>query len=242
MTMVCMKPNSISSIMASFHKAGYRIMFACIGISLILSLFLHSLAFDILALFVCAGVCYFFRDPNRMIPVDANLILSPADGVVSFINFDISPPDELGMPDKNMTQISIFLSLADVHVNRLPVSGIIENMVYTSGEFRNLFLNNVNDRAQTCERQAIAIKDSNGNGFAVVQIAGRMAKRIVCEVKVGDSVKRGNRFGIICFGSRVDLYVPSHVNLAVCQGQTVVGGETVMAVYRGDGIGECESV
>lgn len=170
-------------------------------------------------------VAYFFRDPARVVPQDANLIISSADGRVSQI-IKATPPEELDLPEDNWTKISVFLNVFNVHVNRIPVAGKIIKSHYRPGKFLNASL----DKASIHnERQSLAIETNEGTKIAFVQIAGLVARRIRCDVSVGQEMCAGERFGMIRFGSRVDIYLPSGVNPKVCVGQLVIGGETVMA-------------
>ena len=216
----------------AINRAGYPVIAVCVVIGLAVSLFLHSAAFDILALLINIGVCYFFRDPDRIVPSDENIIVSPADGVVTFVKSGVAPPDELGMKNLSMTHVSIYMNMMNVHVNRMPFNATVKNMVYTTGVFKNLHFDTHDDDGHSYERQAIAIQDAQKNDFALIQIAGYVARRIVSNVSSGDSVKKGTRFGIICFGSRVDLYLPSNISVKVKKGQTMVAGETVLALYE----------
>jgi len=168
---------------------------------------------------------YFFRDPERMIPEGDGLILAPADGVLQQIT-QATPPEELEMGDAPMTRISIFMNVFNVHVNRIPVAGTITGMHYYPGAFFNATLDKASEEN---ERQALKITMHDGRDIATVQIAGLVARRIVTHVEKGDSVEPGHRFGIIRFGSRVDVYLPEGVNPHVAEGQTILGGETILA-------------
>jgi phosphatidylserine decarboxylase len=174
---------------------------------------------------------YFFRDPPRVTPVRDGLVVAPADGRVSQVT-SIAPPPELGLGSKPLPRISIFMSVFDCHVNRSPVTGKIEKIVYQPGKFFNADL----DKASADnERNALVIATS-GARIAVVQIAGLVARRIVCFVRNGDSVNAGQRFGMIRFGSRVDIYLPEGTPPLVAVGQTSIAGETTLADLRaGDG-------
>lgn len=219
--------------LSAINKAGYPVILVVVVISLVLSFFVHSFWFTILLLLLIAAVVYFFRDPVRIIPIDERLILSPADGLVSFIKHGVSPPHELGMQGSSMVQISIYLSVMNVHVNRMPVAGEVKNTVYSPGNFRNMYFARQGNEPDY-ERNAIAIEDKKGRGFAVVQIAGFIARRIVSHASLGASFDIGQRFGIICFGSRVDIYIPktNDLVLRVYAGSTVTGGETILAEWN----------
>ena len=168
---------------------------------------------------------YFFRDPERVIPNRPGLIVSPADGVVSLIEPAV-PPAELGLPDAPLTRVSVFMSVFNCHVNRAPVSGTVTAVAYHPG----LFLNASLDKASSDnERNALVIRMADGRDVAVVQIAGLVARRILCWVKPGTALDRGQRFGLIRFGSRLDVYLPEGVAPDVQIGQTMIAGETVLA-------------
>ena len=168
---------------------------------------------------------YFFRDPERIPPDRPNVLLAPADGRVVAVGL-APPPGELGLGAALRWRVGIFLSVLDVHVNRVPADGIITRIAYRHGSF----LNASQDKASEAnERNAIALRLSDGREIAVVQIAGLIARRIVCSLREGDAVQAGQRFGIIRFGSRADLYLPEGVRPLVAVGQTMIGGETVIA-------------
>jgi len=177
------------------------------------------------ALLVTLWSVYFFRDPSRIVPQDDNLLVAPADGLVSMI-VPAVPPAELGLGDAALTRVSIFLSVFDVHVNRVPCAGTIDVVAYRPGKF----LNAAHDKASDDnERTAIAMLRNDGLRIGFVQIAGWVARRIICRVKPGQSVAVGERCGHIRFGSRTDLYLPPGARLLVGPGQRMIGGETVMA-------------
>jgi phosphatidylserine decarboxylase len=168
---------------------------------------------------------YFFRDPERTTPPRAGVFVSPADGRVVSVT-QAAPPAELGLGSDLRWRVSIFLSVLDVHVNRVPATGVVTRIAYRHGAFVSASL----DKASTAnERNALAIRLADGREIAVVQIAGLIARRILCQVAEGDPVRMGDRFGIIRFGSRTDLYLPPGVRPLVVEGQTMIGGETVIA-------------
>ncbi|MCA0939109.1 phosphatidylserine decarboxylase [Salipiger pacificus] len=168
---------------------------------------------------------YFFRDPERIVPQRPGLLVSPADGLVSLIEPAV-PPAELGMPDVPMTRVSVFMSVFNCHVNRTPVTGEIVSVAYRPGKFFNASL----DKASVDnERNALRIRLEDGREIAVVQIAGLVARRIMWWVKEGDRPNRGDRFGLIRFGSRLDVYLPEGVEPLVAIGQTMVAGESIIA-------------
>lgn len=177
-----------------------------------------GLAFTLFCLF-------FFRDPERVPPGRPGAILAPADGRVVSIATG-APPAELGLGRVPRWRVSIFLSILNVHVNRVPADGTVTRVAYRHGAFLNAGLDQASDDN---ERNAIALRLHDGREIAVVQIAGLVARRILCSIREGDAVRAGARFGIIRFGSRTDLYLPEGVRPLIAEGQTMVGGETVIA-------------
>ena len=174
---------------------------------------------------VCTVWCYyFFRDPERATPDIKDVVVSPADGIVSMIT-KIKAPEELGM-EGEYTRISVFMSVFNVHVNRAPAEGVITKAVYVPGKFLNATLDKA---SKDNERQLLAMKTTSGKEIAFVQIAGLIARRILCFADKGKSYKTGERFGLIRFGSRLDVYLPEGVEPQVCLGQTMIAGETVIA-------------
>ncbi len=168
---------------------------------------------------------YFFRDPARVSLVGANWVLSPADGVVSSVG-PAAPPPEIGLGEMPLTRISVFMNVFNVHVNRSPVDGEVAALAYRAGRFFNASLDKA---SEFNERQAMRIATSAGPMLGVVQIAGLVARRIRCDARVGDSLRAGQRFGLIRFGSRVDVYLPAGVSPLVSVGQTMVAGESLIA-------------
>ncbi|MGR3320768.1 MAG: phosphatidylserine decarboxylase [Pseudooceanicola sp.] len=168
---------------------------------------------------------YFFRDPQRVVPQQAGLVLSPADGIVSLIEPAV-PPAELGLPDTPLTRVSVFMSVFNCHVNRAPVPGRIAAIAYRPGKFLSAEMNKA---SEDNERNSIAIEMEDGRMLAVVQIAGLVARRIVCFVKPDEVIGAGERFGLIRFGSRLDVYLPEGVTPQVAVGQTMIAGESVIA-------------
>jgi phosphatidylserine decarboxylase len=168
---------------------------------------------------------YFFRDPERFPPPRSTALLAPADGHIVSIAL-AAPPPELGLGIMPRWRVAIFLSVLDVHVNRMPADGTVTRIAYRHGKFLSA---NLDKSAEENERNALAIRLPDGREIAVVQIAGLIARRILCDVKEGDHVQAGGRFGIIRFGSRTDLYLPAGVLPLVSEGQTMIGGESVIA-------------
>lgn len=168
---------------------------------------------------------YFFRDPDRVTPAREGLVISTADGVVQAISECDGPP-ELDLKGTTFTRVSVFMSVFDCHVNRMPIAGKIDKEVYVPG----LFLNATLDKAsEDNERQCLLVSADTGKQFAVVQIAGLVARRIRCDVQAEQHLETGERIGMIRFGSRVDVYLPKGVNPLVAIGQKMVAGETVLA-------------
>lgn len=168
---------------------------------------------------------YFFRDPKRVTPKRPGLVISPADGVVSLIEPAV-PPAELGLGPEPLTRVSVFMNVFNCHVNRAPVPGTVTKVAYRPGKFLNASLDKA---SEDNERMSLAMQMEDGRHVAFVQIAGLVARRIVCFVTEGTRLGAGERFGLIRFGSRVDVYLPQGVNPLVAVGQGTIAGETVLA-------------
>ena len=168
---------------------------------------------------------YFFRDPERVTPDASGLVISPADGVVSLIEPAV-PPRELGLPEQELTRVSVFMSVFDCHVNRAPVAGEIEKIAYKPGKFLNASLDKA---SEDNERNSLVIRMEDDRILTVTQIAGLVARRIVSFTQEGAVLDRGERFGLIRFGSRLDVYLPEGVTRSVKIGQNMIAGETVLA-------------
>ena len=168
---------------------------------------------------------YFFRDPVRMIPQNDALVLSPADGVVSLIE-EVVPPAELGLGQEPVTRVSVFMNVFNCHVNRAPIAGKVTQITYHHGKFLNASLDKA---SEFNERNCLTIETPAGAKIGVIQIAGLVARRIVCFVKEGDERAAGERFGLIRFGSRLDVFLPVGVQPLVPLGTTAVAGETILA-------------
>jgi phosphatidylserine decarboxylase len=214
---------TIRSVLVPIHPAGYLFIAIFAVAALILSLVWSVLGW--LGLIATAWCIYFFRDPARVTPLREGLIISPADGVVQKIVTCV-PPAELELGADERTRISIFMNVFNVHVNRSPVDGSVTRLHYQPGKFVNASLDKASEEN---ERQSIRITTADNRQIGVVQIAGLVARRILCDLKDGQSLKAGERFGIIRFGSRVDVYLPQGVNPSVLVGQVAVGGETIIA-------------
>ena len=212
----------IDIIFPKLHKEGYRFLAIAAVITFILLMLSGTLGF--LAFIATIWVYYFFRDPERYSINDDNYLLSPADGVISQI-VKINGPKELGLDEKEYTRVSIFMNIFNCHVNRAPSSGSITEVLYKPGKFFNASLNKASEEN---ERNYIKFKNKSDEELITVQIAGLIARRIVCDVKEKNEIKQGEKFGIIRFGSRVDLYFENY-NLLVCEGQKTIAGETLLA-------------
>ena len=216
--------SSISSVAGPVHREGYRFIAIFAAVTLVL-FWLHLSVLAWIGVILTLWCAYFFRDPERVTPLREGLVISPADGRISAIE-DVIPPVELDLPREPVTRISVFMNVFDVHVNRSPLDAGIVRIAYVPG----LFLNADLDKASLDnERQALTLERSNGQRIGVVQIAGLIARRIVKFVAERDHLLAGQRFGLIRFGSRVDVYLPKGVNALVCIGQRAVAGETVLA-------------
>jgi len=214
--------NSIRSQLAPINPEGYPFIGAFALASLILFWLWTPLGW--LGTLLTLWCAYFFRDPPRVTPVSDRLVVSPADGRVSLVA-NVVPPPALALGDKPLPRVSIFMSVFDCHVNRAPVSGRIERIVYTPGKFLNADLDKA---SEDNERNALVIAGAAGR-IGVVQIAGLIARRIVCWVKDGQEIGAGERIGMIRFGSRVDVYLPAGTAPLVSEGQTSLAGETIIA-------------
>ena len=168
---------------------------------------------------------FFFRDPPRAVPQEDGLLIAPADGLVQMVT-QARPPAELGIGEQPLIRVSIFLSVFDVHVNRSPCSGTVEVLAYRPGKFVNA---SADKASEENERMAIALRRPDGSLIGCVQIAGWVARRIICRLKPGQELAVGERLGHIRFGSRTDLYLPPGARLLVAAGQRMIGGETVVA-------------
>ena len=211
------------TIIKPMHPEGFRFLALFAVITALLFLLWEPLGWIGVGLTVWCY--YFFRDPERVTPTRPGLVVSPADGIVSLIEPAV-PPAELGMTDLPLTRVSVFMSVFNCHVNRSPVAGEVTAISYRPGKFFNASL----DKASVHnERNSLRIRMEDGRDLAVVQIAGLVARRILCFVKPGDRLGTGERFGLIRFGSRLDVYLPAGVEPLVRVGQTMVAGETVLA-------------
>ena len=210
-------------VIAPIHQAGWPFIGLALAATLGLALLWQPLVWPgLAAVFFCI---YFFRDPVRMTPVRQGLVVSPADGIVTAIE-RAAPPPELEMEEHPLTRISVFLSVLDVHVNRVPADGTVLKSAYHPGQFLNAAMDKA---SELNERQSVSLQTGDGRVIAFVQIAGLIARRIICDLKEGQQVRAGERFGLIRFGSRTDVYLPDGTAPLVAVGQRMIGGETVMA-------------
>ncbi|MGC9420631.1 MAG: phosphatidylserine decarboxylase [Rhodovulum sp.] len=218
-----MSVSMLSTFVKPMHPEGRRFVAIAAGITLVAFLIWVPLGW------VCAGltiwVYYFFRDPERVVPDRAGVMVSPADGLVSLMGRAV-PPAELGLGAAPMMRICIFMSVFNCHVNRLPAAGQITAVAYRPGKFLNASLDKA---SEDNERNGLAVEMADGRRYGVVQIAGLVARRILCWTAEGDRLATGARFGLIRFGSRLDVYLPEGAVPRVAIGQTMVAGETVIA-------------
>ena len=205
------------------HPEGWKfaaIFFAISMAALMLWMPLAAIGF-LLTLFTL----WFFRDPERDTPQDSNLIISSADGKVCLID-EAYPPEELSMDSQKMKRICVFMNVFNVHVNRSPIKGVVKDIVYKKGQFLNASLDKASDKN---ERSSLVINTDNGTKIIVVQIAGLIARRILGFISVNHNLEQGERFGLIRFGSRVDIYMPLDAVTQCVVGDTVIAGESVLA-------------
>lgn len=213
----------LETFIKPMHREGIRFVAAFAAVTLVLFWIWDPLGWVGVGLTVWCY--YFFRDPKRAVPQNTGLMVSPADGVVSLIERAVPPP-ELGMGPEPLMRVSVFMSVFNCHVNRAPIAGRVTEIAYRPGKFLNASL----DKASVDnERNSIRIDMADGRSIAVVQIAGLVARRILCFAVKGQDLRTGERFGLIRFGSRLDVYLPDGVEPQVALGQTCVAGETVIA-------------
>jgi len=215
--------NVIKDSIPPIHKEGhYFVTIFAVGTILLWAIWSPLGFVGLVATVWCA---YFFRDPARVTPEGDSLVISPADGLIQKIE-KVAPPAELGLSDEKVTRISIFLNIFDVHINRCPISGEVTVLNYHPGKFLSA---NLDKASVENERQSVVIKTPDGQEIVCVQIAGLIAKRIVCYLEDKQKVTAGERYGLIRFGSRADIYLPKGVNAQVIAGQRAIGGETILA-------------
>jgi phosphatidylserine decarboxylase len=214
--------DSVTKAMVPIHREGWPFIAIALVATLVVGWFIDPLFW--IGLILTGWVCYFFRDPKRVTPVAEGLVISPADGVVSHVGL-ARPPEELELGSEPLMRVSIFMNVFNCHVNRAPVSGRILRVAYRAGKFLNAELDKASDDN---ERNGLVI-DTGDTQIGVVQIAGLVARRIVCFVREGESISAGDRFGLIRFGSRLDVFFPVGTQPKVALGQTMIAGETVLA-------------
>ena len=210
-------------ILPNINNEGWRFVGIFAAVTALLAMIWQPLGW--LGLVLTVWCFYFFRDPERITPVIDNVVVSPADGIVQMIA-KVKAPEELDLGDEMFTRVSVFMSVFNVHVNRAPAQGTITKAVYVPGKFLNATLDKA---SKDNERQLLAMKTTNGKNICFVQIAGLVARRILCFAKDGQQYNAGERFGLIRFGSRLDVYLPAGVEPQVCLGQVMVAGESVIA-------------
>ncbi len=215
---------TIKRIFVPIHPAGYPFIGIFAGVTLLFFLFLGK-TLGWIGVVLTLWCVYFFRNPPRYTPTRAGLLVSPADGVVEMIT-EVPAPKELGMDLLPRTRVSIFLSVMDVHIQRMPADGTVVKSHYFAGKFLNAAMEKASEEN---ERQLLRVALTGGQEIALVQIAGLVARRIICDAREGDVVRAGQRYGLIRFGSRVDIYLPPGVSPQVVLGQRMIGGETVLA-------------
>ena len=211
-----------SKIFPPIHTEGYKFLVIAVFITIVLMVFSSFLG--TIGLLLTVWVYYFFRDPERVIIEDDNYLVSPADGEVIKVE-EVDGPKEVGLENKKFKKISIFMNVFDCHVNRTPCAGTVEDILYKPGKFLNASFDKA---SEDNERNYYKIKDTNGNNIIVVQIAGLIARRIVCEANNGQTLSQGERIGMIRFGSRADVYYENYEPI-VKVGQKAISGETLLA-------------
>ncbi len=211
-----------SKIFPKIHTEGYKFIVIAVFITIIFLIINNFLG--LIGILLTVWVYYFFRDPERTIIGDDSYLVSPADGEVIKVE-EVDGPKELGLENKKFKKISIFMNVFDCHVNRTPCSGIVEDILYKPGKFLNASFDKA---SEDNERNYYKIKDKHGNDIVVVQIAGLVARRIVCETNKNQELRQGDRIGMIRFGSRADVYYENYEPL-VKVGQTAISGETLLA-------------
>jgi phosphatidylserine decarboxylase len=218
----------LKSVFVPINRAGWPFIAIFAAITVVAAYFSELLGW--VGVILTTWCTYFFRDPDRFTPTREGLVISPADGVVQMIQ-DAVPPPEIEMGDQPLNRISIFMNVFDVHVNRTPIAGTISKLAYRPGKFLNASLDKA---SEFNERQSVRLTTSGDIDIAFVQIAGLVARRIKCDIQEGQEVITGQRFGLIRFGSRVDVYLPKDVPALVAVGQRAVAGETVIADFQAD--------
>lgn len=221
--------NLLGTIRRTFvpvHREGWPFVGAFLVATLVLGFFSDTLFW--IGVILTAWCAYFFRDPERVTPVSDDFVISPADGKVSFIGMAV-PPRELAMGERPVKRVSVFMNVFNSHVNRAPVRGRMARITHKTGTFANAELDKASDEN---ERNVMLIEGPHGP-VGVVQVAGFVARRIVCWAREGENIAAGERFGLIRFGSRLDVYLPESAVICVAVGQHAIAGETVLARHDG---------
>jgi phosphatidylserine decarboxylase len=216
--------DALKMVMFPIHKEGYKFIMIFALITIVLALMSHFLG--LIGLVATLWCIFFFRDPERVIPIEENVVISPADGVVTRIDYGVTAPEDLGFGHKKFNKVSVFLNVFNVHVNRAPIAGTITKISYRPGKFLSA---NADEASDENERNSAIVKTDKGVEVIFVQVAGLVARRIISDLKEGQKVAAGDRYGIIRFGSRADIYLPEEVVIKSLVGQTMVGGETIIA-------------
>lgn len=218
-----MSVSMMSTFVKPMHPEGRK--FVAIFGAITVALFLLWEPLGWIGVGLTVWVYYFFRDPERVVPDEAGVMVSPADGIVSLLEPAV-PPIELGLGDAPITRVSVFMSVFNCHVNRIPAAGRITTVAYHHGKFLNASLDKASEQN---ERNGLTVELPDGRQYGVVQIAGLVARRIMCWSEEDTQMQRGERFGLIRFGSRLDIYLPSGAEPSVKIGQTMIAGETIIA-------------
>ncbi|WP_269582648.1 phosphatidylserine decarboxylase [Roseibium sp. Sym1] len=214
--------DSVTKAMVPIHREGWPFIAIALVATVVIGYFISPLFW--IGLLLTGWVCYFFRDPQRVTPVGDGLVISPADGIVSHVGL-ARPPVELELGSEPLMRVSIFMNVFNCHVNRAPFGGKVLRVAYRAGKFLNAELDKA---SEDNERNGLVI-EAGDTRIGVVQIAGLVARRIVCFVREGENLSTGERFGLIRFGSRLDVYFPAGTQAKVALGQTMIAGETVLA-------------
>ena len=218
----------LKTVLVPVHSAGWPFIALFASVAILMTWWFAPLGF--VGLVLTAWCIYFFRDPPRVTPDRDGLVISPADGVVQSI-VQAAPPAELEMGPEPRTRVAVFMNVFNVHVNRVPITGTISIAAYRPGKFINASFDKASEQN---ERHSLKVTTKGGQDVGFVQIAGLVARRIICNAKVGDWMLAGERFGVIRFGSRVDVYLPNGVAPKVAVGQLAIAGETVLADLDSD--------
>ncbi len=216
--------DAVKLVTFPIHKEGYKFIIIFALVTILLTMLSNALG--LVGLVVTLWCVFFFRDPERVVPLEDKAIVSPADGVVTRVEYGVEAPDDLGYGNKKFNKITIFLNVFNVHVNRIPLGGSVVKVSYKPGKFLSA---NADEASSENERNSVVVRTAEGEEIIFVQIAGLIARRIVSEIEEGQEVSTGQRYGIIRFGSRADIYLSEDVEIKSLVGQTMIGGETIIA-------------